>query len=156
MSGGTCPDAPTAMTELLSDEHAAVYAYGVLGARLGSTDRRVALGAFDAHRAARDALRSRLLALKQPAPGPEESYDLEVAGPSAALALAVRVEEQLAVRWRDLVALSATADLRRFALRNLQDSAVRAAVWRRAARMTVTVPFPGQVDVPTSPGPTPG
>jgi hypothetical protein len=156
MTTGTCPDPTTVMTELLRDEHAAVYAYGVLGSRLDPTDRRVALGAFDAHRAARDDLRARLRSANQDAPGPEPSYDLVVAGPAAALALAVRVEEQLAVRWRDLVALSAARDVRRFAVSNLQDCAVRAAGWRHAAGTTPTVAFPGQVQVTTSPSPTPG
>ena len=156
MITGRCPDDATVMTELLRDEHAAVYAYGVLGARLSPTDRRVALGAFEAHRATRDDLRARLRAAKQDAPGPESSYDVAVAGPSEAVALAVRVEEQLAVRWRDLVALSAARDVRRFAVRNLQDCAVRAAVWRRTARTTPTVAFPGQVQATTSPSPTPG
>jgi hypothetical protein len=156
MTTGTCPDPTTVMTELLRDEHAAVFAYGVLGARLSPTDRRVALGAFDAHRAARDDLRARLRAANRDAPGPEASYDVAVAGPSEALALAVRVEEQLAVRWRDLVALSSVRDVRRFAVRNLQDCAVRAAVWRHADRTTPTVAFPGQVQATTSPSPTPG
>jgi hypothetical protein len=140
----TCPDVGTTMTELLRDEHAAVYAYGVLGARLGTDDRRIALAAFAAHRAARDQLRARLLAATLDAPGPEAAYDVSVAGPSDALALAVRVEEQLAVRWRDLVALSAALDVRRFAVRNLQDCAVRAALWRRVSGTTPTVAFPGQ------------
>ena len=47
------------MTELdllaavLSDEHAAIYAYGVLGARLDEPTRAVALADFDAHRVRR-------------------------------------------------------------------------------------------------------
>jgi hypothetical protein len=141
------------MADLLRDEHAAVYAYGVLGARLGTADRRLALAAFDAHRSVRDELRARLLAAKQEAPAPLASYDVTVDSPSEALVLAVRVEEQLAVRWRDLVALSTTTEVRRFAVQRLQDAAVRAALWRRASGTLATVPFPG---LATWPGPTPG
>jgi len=126
------------MTELLRDEHAAVYAYGVLGARLGPAERRVALAAYDAHRAVRDDLRARLLAAKAEPPVTQPAYDVAVDGTAQARALAVRVEEGLAVRWRDLVALSSTADVRRFAVQHLQDCAVRAAGWRAG-----TVAFPG-------------
>ncbi|MDP9183125.1 MAG: ferritin-like domain-containing protein [Actinomycetota bacterium] len=140
----TCPDAVTVIADLLRDEHAAVYAYGVLGARLSDADRRLARTAFDAHRAVRDSLRARVLAAGQDPPGPAAAYDVTVAGPAAALALAVRVEEQLAVRWRDLVALSAAADVRQLAVRELQAAAVRAALWRRASGTVPTVAFPGR------------
>ena len=139
-----CPDALTVMADLLRDEHAAIYAYGVLGARLPDAERRIALTAFDAHRAVRDALRARVLAAGQVPPGPAAAYDVTVAGQAEALALAVRVEEQLAVRWRDLVALSATRDVRQLAVHELQASAVRAAQWRRAAGSAPTVAFPGR------------
>lgn len=137
------PSPAQVMTDLLRDEHAAVYAYGVLGARLGTADRRTALSAFEAHRAARDTLRAQLLAAHQQAPGPLPAYDVTVAGATEALVLAVRVEEQLAVRWRDLVALSATRDVRRLAVGNLRECAVRAAVWRRRQGFTPTTAFPG-------------
>ena len=139
----SCPSTVEAMTDLLRDEHAAVYAYGVLGSRLGTAERRVALTAYDAHRAARDDLRARLLRAKAEPPATQAAYGVVVAGPEQARALAVRVEEQLAVRWRDLVALSSAADVRRVAVGRLQDCAVRAALWREAAGLVTTTPFPG-------------
>jgi hypothetical protein len=137
------PSVPEVLTELLVDEHAAVYAYGVLGARLPDAERRLARAAFDAHRAARDALRSRLVAAGEVAPPPHPAYDVRVSGRTDALALAVRLEEGLGVRWRDLVAVSSARADRRLGVRQLQDSAVRAARWRRLAGLTPTVALPG-------------
>lgn len=128
----------------LTDEHAAVYAYGVLGARLDDRTRAVALAAFDAHRERRDELTARLRAAGHDPAGPLPAYDVTVAGRADALALAVRVEEALAVRWRDLVVGTTTADLRRLGVGGLSDSAVRAATWRRlAGTVPVTVALPG-------------
>lgn len=136
----------TALTALLASEHAAVYAYGLLGARLEDTTRRVALAAFDAHRARRDELRGRLRAAGLPAPVPAAAYGVTVANRAEALALAVRVETELGVHWRDLVAATDDPALRRLAVQALQDSAVRAATWRRQAGFTpVTEALPGQV-----------
>lgn len=133
------------LADLLATEHAAVYAYGALGARLDDATRRQALAAYDAHRTRRDALVALLRARGQRIAGPSPSYDVAVADRTAALLLAVRVETELGVRWRDLVAVTDEAALRRLAVQGLQDSAVRAAQWRRTAGMTsVTEALPGQ------------
>jgi hypothetical protein len=132
------------LSDLLRDEHAAIYAYGVLGARLDDRRRKVARAAFDAHRAARDALRARLLQLGAEADGPAPAYDVMVDTVAQALALAVRIEEHLSVRWRDLVGTTDDVALRRFAVQGLQDAAVRAALWRRAAGQRANEPFPGE------------
>ena len=132
------------LSDLLRDEHAAVYAYGVLGARLDDRLRTRARAAFDAHRSARDELRRRLLQLGAEADGPEPAYAVRADTPRQALLLAVRIEEHLSVRWHDLVGTTEDARLRRFAVQGLQDSAVRAAQWRRTARLPVDQPFPGQ------------
>jgi hypothetical protein len=134
-----CPAATQVLRDLLADEHAAVYGYGVLGARLDPKRRRLALAAYDAHRAARDDLRARLLALHEEPPASAPSYAVQAATPAEAVALAVRLEEGLAVRWRDLVAVSAEPALRGLGVQQLQDCAVRAAQWRGAP-----VPFPGR------------
>lgn len=133
------------LSDLLATEHAAVYAYGLLGARLDDATRRVALSAFDAHRARRDELLAQLRARRLPTPGPELSYDVAVAGRPQALALALRVETELAVRWRDLVAVTDLPALRRLGVQGLQDSAVRAAQWRRTAgQAAATIALPGE------------
>ena len=131
------------LLELLRDEHAAIYAYGVLGAHLAGHQLALARAAFDAHRAARDGLRSRLVAAHQEAPGAEAAYDLRVASAAEALSLALHVEEHLAVLWRDLLTSGPSRDVRVSAVQALQDCAVRAAQWRKASGLAPTVPFPG-------------
>ena len=134
------------LSALLAAEHAAVYAYGVLGAHLDEATRKTALAAFDAHRFRRDDLIARLRARGLPTPGPAASYDVVVTHRAQALALAVRVETELGVLWRDLVGATDKRVLRRVAVLALQDSAVRATVWRHAAGLTPsTQALPGQV-----------
>ena len=134
----------SALAGALDTEHAAVYAYGVLGARLDDATRRAAQTASDAHRSRRDDLLSAMRARGLPTPGPASSYDVLVTDRPQALALAVRVETEVGVRWRDLVAATDDRALRRLAVQALQDSAVRAALWRRAAGTTpATVALPG-------------
>ena len=118
------------LAELLEAAHAAVYGYGVLGARLDDATRRVALAAYDVHRARRDALSAQLRARgTEPEPS-RPAYDVTVADAAAARALAVRLEEGMALRWRDLVGGTDDVELRRLALSGLQETAVRAATWR--------------------------
>jgi hypothetical protein len=124
---------------LLEAEHAAIYAYGVLGARLDDPERRLALTAYDAHRQARDTLRN-LLGAAAPAPAP--AYDVTVTTPAQARRLAVLIEDDLADRWHDLVQ---DQPLRPRAVQGLSDSAVRAALWRRwAGPLPWTQTLPGQ------------
>ena len=133
-----------ALAEVLATEHQAVYAYGVLGARLDPLTRAEALKAFDAHRVRRDVLLARLRALDLPTPGPASSYDLLVSTPTQALSVAVRVETEVGIRWRDLVASTDDRALRQFAVAALQDTAVRATGWRRTAGvLPATVALPG-------------
>ena len=131
------------LTGLLEAEHAAVYAYGVLGARLDLATRREALAAFDAHRAARDELEGLLRDRGLDVPAAAPAYDVSAAGRPQALALAARVEDDLAGRWCDLVADAGLRDGLALtgegwipparAVQGLRDSAVRATRWRRLA-----------------------
>lgn len=132
------------LTTLLQAAHATVYGYGVLGARLDDERRTAALSAFDSHRARRDQLAGRLRDRQAPEPAAEPSYDVAVDGPAAALRLAVRLEEGMSVRWRDLVAGVDDAGLRALGVAGLTETAVRAAQWRRLAGMRpTTVALPG-------------
>lgn len=138
------PDGVELLTVLLEAEHAVVYGYGVLGARLDDATRRTALAAFDAHRARRDALTAALVRRGERAPSAEPAYDVAVADAAAARALAVRLEDGMAVRWHDLVVGTDDVDLRRLAVSGLQDAAVRAATWRRLSGATpLTTALPG-------------
>lgn len=134
-----------ALSSLLAAEHAAIYAYGVLGARLDEKTRAVALAAFDQHRAQREALIVLLRARGVDTPGPLGGYDVSVADQLAALRLAIRVEDELGVRWRDLVGATDDAALRRLAVDGLQKGAVRGTRWRQLAKVSpLTEAFPGQ------------
>jgi len=130
---------------LLEAEHAAVWAYGLLGARLSEERLEQALAAHGAHRRSRDALVPLVRSRGAAVPAPAAAYDVRVATPEQALALAVRVEDDLAVRWRDLVGASAEVPLRRLGVAGLQECAVRAARWRSLAGVRPTTqPFPGR------------
>lgn len=132
------------LLELLESEHAAVYGYGVLGARLDETTRRLALLAYDSHRARRDQVAARVLERGGDPEPPLPAYDVAVRTEDEALALAVRLEEGMTLRWRDLVAGTDERPLRQLALAGLQECAVRAAQWRRRAGISpATVALPG-------------
>ena len=134
------------LTELLEAEHAVVYGYGVLGARLDEDTRRLALLAYDSHRARRDQLAARLRERGADPEPPPPAYDVSVTGVDDALALAVRLEEGLTLRWRDLVAGTDERPLRSLAVAGLTECAVRAAQWRReAGTVPLTTAFPGTV-----------
>jgi hypothetical protein len=133
------------LTGLLEAEHATVWAYGLLGARLSGAALDQARAAHDAHRRTRDALVPLLRARGAALPAPAPAYDVRTADRAAALALAIRLEDDLTARWHDLVAASAEPGLRRLAVTGLQDCAVRAARWRLLAQVRpVTQPFPGR------------
>jgi hypothetical protein len=131
------------LTALLEAEHAAVYGYGTLGGRLDAATRPAALAAFDAHRLRRDSLAARLRERGAVAPPTRAAYDVAVGTPAQALALAVRLEEGLSARWRDLVGGTTDLALRRLGVAGLEETAVRAAQWRKrqgAAHPTVALP----------------
>lgn len=135
---------PDLLGSLVAAEHAALYGYGVLGARLDEDGRLTARAASDSHRMRRDALSSLLRDRSAPVPSPAAAYDVAVTGPAEALSLAVRLEEGLSLRWRDLVGGTDDPALRRLAVDGLSETAVRAAQWRRRAALpTPTVAFPG-------------
>jgi ferritin-like protein len=126
-------------------EHAAIYAYGVLGARLDQNTVAFAVDAEAAHRRVRDAAAARLTALNVTPPGPEPGYLLPtpVTDQASALALAVEVEQRAAAVWREALPAT-TGDDRRLALTALVDGAVRATKARTLAGVRpVTVALPG-------------
>lgn len=129
---------------LLEAEHAAVFGYGTLGGRLDTGTRPMALTAYDAHRARRDSLVARLRERRAEVPAALPAYDAVVPDRAAALALAVRLEEGLSARWLDLVAGAVEPALRALGVSGLQETAVRAASWRRLQGVVPpTVALPG-------------
>jgi len=139
----------TRLADALAAEHAAVFAYGLIGARLAGGDGTGAVrAAEEAHRSRRDALVLALTERSAPVPAAEASYQLpfEVTGPVAARRLAVLVEERVGAVWRAALPRLAGPD-RRPALDALVDTALRATGWRAAAGVEpATVPFPGAPD----------
>jgi len=138
--------AERALDSALAAEHAAVYAYGVLGPRLPPPLRPAAASAEVAHRARRDATVRRVLADGRTPPPAAPAYTLPFAARTAsdAVRLAIGVEERTAATWREAVGATAGVD-RTTAVAALTDAAVRAARWRKAASagMAATTPFPG-------------
>ncbi len=137
-------DDVTLLQAALAAEHAVVYGYGVLGAQLDLRTRRTAQLAFDAARARRDQLAARLRERGAEPVVALPAYAVQVDSVTSALALAVRLEAAMAVRWRDLVAGTDDSALRRLAVTALVEAAVRATSWReRAGYEPVTVALPG-------------
>ncbi|MFI8960506.1 ferritin-like domain-containing protein [Streptomyces sp. NPDC053493] len=123
----------------LAAEHAAVYGYGVVGARLDGARRAEATAAYEAHRARRDALRRTVRDLGGEPVAAAAGYRLPFAVPDRAAAerLAAVLEDRVAGVYSDLVR-SADGPLRRDAAAALREAAVRAVRWRGS-----DVTFPG-------------
>ncbi len=128
-----------ALQTLLGAEHAAVYGYGVAGARLAGPARERAERVWAAHRSRRDELAGMVADLGGTPEPPAASYALPfaVGSPDDARTLVTLVEERLAAIWADAVAAMA-GELRTFAAQGLTDAATAAARWRGGS-----VPFPG-------------
>jgi hypothetical protein len=135
-----------ALQAALAAEHAAIFGYGALGARLTGPALVAARSADVAHRDRRDATAALLVDLKAEPAEPERAYRLPfpLDGPAAAMRLAIQLEVATAAAWRSAVP-EVTGDARGAAVRALSDSAVRAAQWRAKATpgAPATVPFPG-------------
>jgi hypothetical protein len=135
-----------ALTDLLAAEHAAIYGYGVLGARLDRPIRELALQAYAAHRSRRNALETAMRARSLTPPTTAAAYDVTVADQAAALQLAQRIENDLGVLYRDLVGTTDDPALRGLAITGLQASAVQLVQWRRVlAPKSLPDPLPGLV-----------
>ncbi|MEV0176855.1 ferritin-like domain-containing protein [Streptomyces sp. NPDC050803] len=129
----------TALQAALAAEHAAVYGYGVVGGRIREGRRGEARGAYDAHRARRDALVREVRDLGGQPVAAEAGYALPFAVPDspAAVLLAAELEDRVAGVYSDLVR-AATGERRRTAAEALREAAVRAVRWRGES-----VAFPG-------------
>lgn len=123
----------------LAAEHAAVYGYGVVGARVGEARRAEATAAYEGHRARRDALRRTVRDLGGEPVVAAAAYELPFGVPdtAAAVRLAGVLEDRVAGVYSDLVR-SADGPLRKDAAAALREAAVRAVRWRGS-----DVTFPG-------------
>lgn len=118
----------------LAGEQAAVYAYGVVAARLSGAEEKQALAAMAAHRANRDLLLAQLeQAGATPSPA-AAAYTLPspVVDAASARALAGLVEDRLAGQWAALAAAS-DGEQRSAAALVAQACAVRGVTWTGVA-----------------------
>ena len=137
--GRTASPVLTAAQAALAAEHAAVYGYGVVGGRVAADRQAEARQAYDAHRAARDALVRTVTDLGGTPVAAAAGYRLPfpVDGPAAAVRLAAFLEDRVAGVYGDLVR-AATGGVRRDAAAALRQAAVRAVRWSGDS-----VAFPG-------------
>ncbi|WP_424211507.1 DUF4439 domain-containing protein [Streptomyces sp. BI20] len=140
-TGSAGPDAAAleAAQAALAAEHAAVWAYGVIGARVAKERRDEARQAHEAHVTRRDSLARTVRRLGAAPVAAEAAYALPFRPDTAADAvrLAAGIEDGVAGACADLVR-AARGSLRREAADALGAAAVRAARWRG-----VGVAFPG-------------
>ncbi len=125
--------ASAAWAQVVSGEDAAVYAYSVAGARLGSEARRKALAGLDAHRANRDRAAAFIVAASATPPGSATAYELPIAvdSPQSARALLALVDNRLVGLYAD-AAEATTGPDRRWAARTAAECATRAVTWGAA------------------------
>jgi len=118
-----------ALLALTAGEHAAVFAYGVIAARVPKGRREQARAAWAWHLARRDLLEERLLAAGVQPPVAAPAYDVGAApNASGAARLAATVERRLAVLAVRAVAAT-EGDDRREAIAALVEGARRLAAW---------------------------
>jgi hypothetical protein len=130
----------------LAAEHAAIFAYGPIGAHLTGDTVADARSAEAAHRNRRDTLLLLLTAEGATPPPAAAAYTLPepVTDRAAALRVAIGVEERASSAWRAALAAT-TGDQRQQVLAAYTDCALRATRWRRAAGVEpITVPYPGR------------
>jgi hypothetical protein len=134
-------DARTALSDAVSGENAAIYAYGMIGVHLTGAALAQAQQAELDHRNLRDTVNMTLA--KPPDAAVIYQMPFPVTDAATALAAAVTVEERAAMLWRAAVEATAGAQ-RTTALNALIAGAVRTAAFRRLAGANPgTVPFPG-------------
>jgi hypothetical protein len=155
-------NAPLASVEALQAalraEHAAVYGYGVVGARSGGSLRLLARSLWNAHRVQRDALAARITAMRAEPEVAAAAYALPVRVTSdrSAAQVAATLENDLVTAYTGLAGADDPA-LRAFAARAMQDAMVRAVRWRSEAGLAGGHPaaFPGLPPAALRPGRVP-
>ncbi|MFG3056843.1 ferritin-like domain-containing protein [Kitasatospora sp. NPDC048239] len=146
-------EAVAAFQGALSAEHAAVYGYGVVGARLPEDQRTDARTAYAAHQARRDAWQRLVSSTGATPSAAAAGYQLPFAVTDAAGAakLAAHLETRLTTVYADLVT-AVTGPQRTAAADALRESALRAKRWGAAPTAFPGLPDP---DPATSPSGSP-
>lgn len=119
-----------ALQATLAGEHAAVYLYAVIGARVSASAEPDLYGrlrnAYTLHRGRRDQLMAMVRAMGARPVAAEVSYELPNAAttPGELRRAALEIEERCAALYADMVGSTSQAN-RQWALEALQDAAVR-------------------------------
>ena len=132
--------------DAVAAEHAAIYGYGLVSARVMPDQNDLVSEAVAQHRDRREAALSLLKERSVTAPLPAAGYQLPfpVTGPIGAGKLAVQMESDCAVAWRAVLEQSDSEQDRTFALTALTQCALMAAKWRQVlGAWPVTEAFPG-------------
>lgn len=144
-----------ALQTALAAEHAAVYGYGVLGARLRGTHQQTAMATWDAHRAQRDKLIA-ILSGRPVAAATGYRLPVKVTSARSAAQLAAALEDGLVPAYVGLAGASSPG-LRAFAANAAQKAQARSARWRLSAGLPAPpAAFPGLPSTALSPRPEPG
>ncbi|WP_371516981.1 DUF4439 domain-containing protein [Kitasatospora sp. NBC_01300] len=145
--------AVTALQGALGAEHAAVYGYGVVGARLPEDQQRTdARTAYAAHEARRDAWQRLIGSLGAAPAAAAAGYQLPfaVTDTAGATKLAAHLETRLTAVYADLVA-AVPGPQRGTAADALRDSALRAHRWGAADPAFPGIPEPLPTPTATTP-----
>ena len=127
-----------ALQAALAAEHAAVYAYGALGAVVTRASRAAVTTARTRHLQCRDLLAGAVVAAGAAPAVARPAYGLPRPLTAAgAIALAAQVEDAVGASWADVVAAT-TGGWRQTAAQVVTEDALRAAAWRGAGTS-----FPG-------------
>ena len=115
---------------VLAGTDSAIYAYGLVAARVTGSAESSAVTAMAGHRAQRDRLRARIVTLGGEPGSSAPAYDppFPIDSAAAARRLAALVEDRLAGQWAGLAAAS-TSTARSSAALLAQECAVRSVTW---------------------------
>ncbi|HEX5497444.1 MAG TPA: ferritin-like domain-containing protein [Mycobacteriales bacterium] len=130
----------------LAAEHAVIWGYGLVGAKIGDGRRARVRQADLAHRARRDATAATIRGRGGDPVDSRAAYHVPfpVTDERSALRLAVHLEEGAARAWHYLLGATSEAPVRTDAVGALSDSAVQATMWRAALNPAdAAVAFPG-------------
>jgi hypothetical protein len=118
----------------LRAEHAAVYGYGVVGARLRGALQQRARTLWNAHRAQRNALVARITAMGAEPEAAAAAYTLpvQVTATRTAARVAAALEDDLVTAYAGLAGAT-DVTLRTLAARAMQEAMTRAVRWRADA-----------------------
>jgi hypothetical protein len=124
-------DPVAALQAALAGEHAAVYAYGVAGARLRDDAQHLARTLWEAHRAKRDRLADMITARQADPAAAAAAYRLpvQVGSPRSAGQLMAAMEDMLAAAYLGLVGVD-DPRLRMLGAQSMQEAIVRSCRWR--------------------------